>query len=880
MGVLLWSYEPRLILSQRRSVRYAVGMRVFPLRSSVALLLGMSVAITALADLDKNSNQLSDVWESQFSVPPGMGPNDDADLDGYTNRQEALAGTNPLSDGSTPALSITRNGTSATPTFMGLEGKRYRLYSSDTLAAGSWQLESTVDGEGGLYSGSFALTGTDKFFRLETLDFDADGDGLSDWEEHLMGFDPSSAHTDRYDTADKARTLAAWDAASVINVVVLDGSISERWPDPGMVAIRRTGGMKQITVNLSLSGSATLGADYSSNATTSIVIPPGVREVWVQLAPVADANDTEAAETIVVTALAGAGYSLGASTSGTVTLANETASSAPSAKSAARFLVQAAFGPDQDSSADTDIIPENVEQVMSLGFEGWIDAEFAKPATHLQPFTEYVVGNHIPDFYTDGKLAAWWSRAMGVSPAVPGGAAVQYDALRQRIAFCLSQILVVSDRPEVLAVQYVGMANYYDTLIDQAFGNYRTLLYNVTRHPVMGFYLSALKNKKPDPVNNIYPDENYAREVMQLFSIGLWMLNPDGSRQTDGMGNFIPTYNNTTITNFARVFTGMSFQSNNNNFDNATENWVQPMKLWDSYHDCDPKTLLLGSTLPARTPSNPDLGTATNADLNAAIDNLFNHPNVGPFISRQLIQRMVTSNPSPGYISRVAAKFADNGSGVRGDMKAVIKAILLDDEARNPSHMSDPHFGKVREPFMRVVNFGRAFNAKSPSGYYQLGSFFMDHYQEPQKSPSVFNFYLPNYTPPGEVQAAGLVAPELQVVNATSAITAPNYYYNAIFGGLNRWGSGDANRTVTLNLTQEQPLCVEPVSGQDGQADIDGLLRRLDLSLCYGSMSPRLYQTIREAVLRIDRSRWEYEKERLRLAIYTIVTSPEFCVLR
>jgi uncharacterized protein (DUF1800 family) len=235
---------------------------------------------------------------------------------------------------------------------------------------------------------------------------------------------------------------------------------------------------------------------------------------------------------------------------------------------------------------------------------------------------------------------------------------------------------------------------------------------------------------------------------------------------------------------------------------------------------------------------------------------------------------MVTSNPSPGYIERVALKFADNGSGVRGDLKAVVKAILLDPEARDPERMNDPHFGKVREPFLRVVNMARAFNAASPSGLYQLGSFFMDHYEEPMKSPSVFNFYLPGYTPPGEIQAADLVAPEFQIVNATSAVSAPNYYYNAILGGLHRWGTADPQRNTKLNLAHELTL----VNGST--PEVDALLRRLDLALTYGTLHPRQMQIIRECVLRIDTSRNAYQNERIRAAIYLIVTSPDFCVLR
>jgi uncharacterized protein (DUF1800 family) len=831
--------------------------------------LFLALALTARASLDTNGNQLSDLWETQWGAV-GLAAAADSDGDGFSNAQEAAAGTHPLSPMSRPGLALVPGPGQVSVQWPSLAGKRYTVLGAPALDA-AWTPLGVADGTAMGLALDFPTAGvTAQFFRLQVGDFDSDGDTLSDWEELQLGWDRFSAHTERYDQFDAARAAAGWSAASTVTVGLLDGEISERWPDRGIIAIRRTGGLKPVTVLFQLGGTATPGADFSANATSSITIPAGSREVWVEFAPVADSDDGEATETITLTLLPSAGYTLGSATSAAVNLLNETTASLPSPKAAARFLVQAAFGPDQDSAGDADIIPENVEAVMASGFEAWIDAEFAKPATHLQPMTVALAS--VPEFYVDRKVAAWWARAMG-APETPGGPAVQYDALRHRVAFCLSQILVTSDRPETLAVQPVGMANYYDLLVDHAFGNYKDLLYHVTRHPVMGFYLSALKNKKPNPAANIFPDENYAREIMQLFSIGLWELNTNGTRRQSG-GRDIPTYDNTHITNFARVFTGMTFAGGAANFDNASENWTQPMALVDAQHDCDPKTLLNGATLPARTPSVPDTGAATELDLQAAISNLFNHPNVGPFLARQLIQRMVTSNPSSGYIERVALKFNDRGDGVRGDMKAVVKAILLDPEARDPAHMDDPQFGKIREPFLRVVNMARAFNAASPSGLYQLGSFFMDHYEEPMKSPSVFNFYLPGYTPPGEIQAAGLVAPEMQIVNATSAVSAPNYYYNAILGGLHRWGTADPQRNVKLNLAQELPIV------QGAAPDIDGLLRRLDLALCYGTLHPRQMQLIRDAVLRISTSTWDYENERIRAAIYLIVTSPDFCVLR
>ena len=840
---------------------------------SLPVLLALAVAAqVARAELDTNSNQLSDVWETQWGAV-GLTAAADTDGDRFTNAQEAAAGTNPLSAASRPGLGIAPGLAQVSVQWPSLAGKRYKVFGTATLTSPAWTQLAIADGTGTGLALDFSTAGSSQFFRLEIGDLDSDGDTLSDWEELQLGWDPRSTHTEREETTDGPRAIAAWNAASVVTVAALDNDISERWPDRGVVAIRRTGGLKPITVTFTLSGTASLVGDYTASAVGSIAIPAGSREVWVEFTPVADANDGESTETIILTATSSAGYTLGSAVSATVQLANETVTSPPVAKAAARFLIQAAFGPNADDPVDADIVPENVEQVITLGYDAWIDAEFAKPATHLQPLATSLGG--VSQFYVDTKVASWWARAMGApetlnGPPLPDN---KYDALRHRVAFCLSQILVASDRPETLAVQPVGMSNYYDVLVDHAFGNYRDLLYQVTRHPVMGFYLSALKNQKPNPAANIFPDENYAREVMQLFSIGLWELNNDGTRKLS-LGQPIPTYNNTHITNFARVFTGMTYAGGGGNFSGASENWLQPMLLVDAYHDCDPKTLLNNVTLPARTPSVPDTGAATDLDLNAAITNLFEHPNVGPFLARHFIQRMVTSNPSPAYIGRVALKFNDNGLGVRGDLKAVVKAVLLDPEARDPAHMDDPLFGKVREPFLRVVNMARAFDASSPSGYFQLGSFFMDHYEEPMKSPSVFNFYLPSYSAPGEVQAAGLVAPELQIVNATSAVTAPNYYHNAILGGLHRWGSADPQRTVKLNIAHELTL----VAG--ATLDVDALLRRLDLALTCGTLAPRQMQLIRDCVLRIPTYITDYEKERVRAAIYLIVTSPDFCVLR
>jgi uncharacterized protein (DUF1800 family) len=369
---------------------------------------------------------------------------------------------------------------------------------------------------------------------------------------------------------------------------------------------------------------------------------------------------------------------------------------------------------------------------------------------------------------------------------------------------------------------------------------------------------------------------------MQLFSIGLWELNPDGTRQLDGVGQPIPTYDNSDITELARVFTGLSF-GNNANFQLYPRDFTVPMKGWDDYHDLGSKTLLGGLQLPPRTASPGNTGTATMADVTAAVENLFNHPNVGPFIGYRLIQRLVTSNPSPAYVGRVAAAFADNGSGVRGDLKAVVKAILLDQEARDPAMMSQPSWGKLREPFLRCVNFARAFNASAPSGNYILDQFSLAHLQDPMNAPSVFNFYLPNHSPSGPLAEQGLAAPEFQIINASSAISGPNYFWGHILGDLHHWGAGSTNNAVRLNMNDELAMVTSGNINEDvptGALDPDPLLRRLNLVLAGGTLPPRQFQIIREAMLRVPTYSWQWHRERFRMAVYLIVTSPEFNVLR
>ncbi len=857
----------------------------------VANLRTLLILIGALASpavaLDLNGNGLGDIWEIVYGAS-ALTLGGDANGDGTTNAQKAAAGVNPFTANSRPRLSIAP----WTPAQLQLgyarvAGKRYIIESKADLSLPLWTTESNeIAPAADAVAYLFAKPSGNKYWRLKIDDVDSDGDGLTDAEERWLGLDPSTDHSERSETPDLARVTAGIAATSVITLGVLDAQISERWPKAGVVVLRRSGGLRPITVNVSFAGTATRDADYTTSIPgNAVVIPLGVREVPLLLNPIADSDDAEPTETITVTLQNGSGYTLGTTTSGTVNLANETATSLPSVNAAARFLLQAAFGPDQALPGQE--IPQNLQPVTSLGFSGWIDDQFTRPVTTLQPWTEWEVANgNALQIYGNAKEHAWWARAMGAPKLYPDATTtVLPDPLRQRVAFALSEILVVSDRPEQLATEQAGMANYYDLFEQHAFGNYRDLLQAVARHPAMGIYLSHLGNQKANPALHIYPDENFAREIMQLFTIGLWQLNPDGTRQLDGLGQPVPTYNNGDITELARVFTGLSF-GNNAAFTNYPRDFTQPMKGFDDYHDLAAKTLLGGLQLPAGTASPGSTGTATMTDVTAAVNNLFNHQNVGPFIALRLIQRLVTSNPSPAYVGRVAAAFANNGSGVRGDMRAVIKAILLDTEARDPAMMSLPTWGKLREPFLRCVNFARAFNASSVSGYWPLDQFSLAHLQDPMNSPSVFNFFLPTHSPSGPLAQQGLAAPEFQIINAASAVSGANYFWQHTLTDLHYWGTANPDYGVRLNLNPELAFIVPLANVNDDvppgnlALDPDPLLRRLDLTLTGGTLSPKQFQIIREAMLRISTSSWQWHRERLRLAIYLITTSADFNVLR
>jgi uncharacterized protein (DUF1800 family) len=512
----------------------------------------------------------------------------------------------------------------------------------------------------------------------------------------------------------------------------------------------------------------------------------------------------------------------------------------PTAQEAARFLTQASFGP---TTAE-------IASLRSRGYAGWITDQLAQPATLHRPatvsdFEAYTRSATTTTAQPSNRQAAWWQAAV-TAP----------DQLRQRVAFALSEIFVISDQNTTISGAVEGTANYYDLLVRGAFGNFRQLLEDVTLSPMMGIYLSSLRNAKGtfDAQGNVLTsaDENYAREVMQLFTIGLRQLNPDGTLKLDSSGQPIATYDQATISEMAKVFTGWAFASTlaNPNFRSSTADYLNPMRLYSDFHDTTAKTIVDGRVIPANQ------GGA--ADLGIALDTLFQHANTGPFLARQLIQRLVTSNPSPAYVYRVAQAFANNGSGVRGDLGAVVRAILLDYEARAPALLANPAHGKLKEPLLRATALFRALGGGSNSGRFNIANAESSLAQASLRSPTVFNFFEPAYIYPGLLGSAGLFAPEYQILTDTTAITIPNFYYNYIYTTRN---TDPASQTIGLTLDPFLSLGRSP----------GPLLDQLDPLLAGGTLPAAARDRIISALNSVPAS--TSDLERVRAAVYLVVST-------
>jgi uncharacterized protein (DUF1800 family) len=524
----------------------------------------------------------------------------------------------------------------------------------------------------------------------------------------------------------------------------------------------------------------------------------------------------------------------------------------PTAAESSRFLGQATFGPNQTE----------IDALANSSFDAWLTDQFAKPQTLHRPNVEAYLAT-LPADQQRGQLAFNWSlwKVLSTGP----------DLLRQRMALALSEIFVISLDSNLSNAYPRGPSEYMDMLGRNAFGNFRKLLEDVSLSPMMGIYLSHLRNQKEDAATGRVPDENYAREVMQLFSIGLYKLNADGTQQLDGGGKPLETYTNGDITGLAKVFTGFSWAGPDTSamrFNGVAaardpNREVLPMQAYSQYHSTAEKKFL-GAVIPA--------GSAdAMADLKAALDTLFNHPNVGPFIGKQLIQRLVTSNPSKAYVGRVAAAFANNGEGVRGDMQAVIKAILLDDEARKLTAVS-AQSGKLREPIVRLLQWMRAFNAKSADGRFLFGTTSdpaQQLAQSPLRSPTVFNFFRPGYVPPNsKAGAQGLAVPEAQITNETSVAGYLNFMRGVIATGLGVAPTG-GSKDIQADYSAQLALA----------SDADKLVDNVNLLLTANSLAAANRTLIRDAVASVPIGTTAPDTDKLnrvKLAIYMTMAAPEY----
>jgi uncharacterized protein (DUF1800 family) len=719
-----------------------------------------------LGGADLNNNGMSDLWEAHFGAGQ-LKPTDDDDGDGFTNEDEARFGSDPFDPKSNFRVVTEKSEmpNSLDICFPRLLLKSQQIYSSNNLQDFALS-QADLSVNGGEFRATVPLSLSREFFRVTISDRDLDSDGLSDWDESILGSkstDPDSlGRAVAYDNNDDG---------------IPDGTI------------------------------------------------PGDRAIYLER----------------FTNRASLALGLGSTT--------------PTRTEASRLLLQGSFGPTMSE----------IENVRRQGIEGWIDDQIeSQPATHHEDYIREIEndlnGPRVDNSYhiannerlEDGNLQSAFARAAISGP----------DQLRQRVSFALSQILVISRQDSSIDQNVRSLSRYYDRLVNHAFGNYYDLLMGVTLDANMGRYLSHVGNLPPDPSINRYPDENYAREVMQLFSIGLWELNQDGTWKLDDKGNPIPTYDNDTITELARVMTGLWFAKPRWGIQSGQDQeHLLPMVLFPEKHDFGEKTLLNNFVIPARTPSIEN----GMQDIRDAIRHLFEHPNCAPFVSRSLIQFLITSNPKPAYVERISSVFANNGYGERGDLGAVVKAILMDPEARDPAIAASTEFGLFREPVIRTMHLARVtkMNRSGNLVWWDYGQYFEDTLQMPMNSPTVFNFYRPDYSPPGSLGLAGLDGPALEIANSYTLISSPNRFWKIADRGFRIYG----RYQFTPDYEDFMPYL----------EDSDVLLDYLNIVVCAGGMSAKTRSIIKSNLANTAISD---PVEKARLAVYLVMMSPEGAVQR
>jgi len=510
----------------------------------------------------------------------------------------------------------------------------------------------------------------------------------------------------------------------------------------------------------------------------------------------------------------------------------------------------------------------DMKEFVKMTPEKWIDEQLKVPSPNMLEKTslmrkesrDYVISLGY-DFKDDTVLTraeyfnlAWWRHNLE-----------NQDYLKQKLAYVYSQIFVISSVVDVGEFAH-GMASFYDILLKNTSGNFKELLLGISLHPSMGFYLSHFNNSKSIPERNIHPDENYAREIMQLFTIGLHQLNIDGSLKRDSLGNPIPTYTQKDIKELAKVFTGLS-AGKSGNFERGNARFGMnvygtdfsvPMAMYDEWHEFGGKSFL-GLYIPS--------GQKGMKDIEMAIDHIFRHPNVGPFIGKQLIQKLVTSNPSPAYIKKVAETFNDNGKGVRGDMAAVFKAILLHPEARSCESLMSPAQGKLQEPMVRLMERTRNYKIIPDANnkiYTDGGDSRWRFDQNILSAPNVFNFYLPTYSPLGALRSNNLLGPEFQMHNSTSSI---------------RWANSVMSPDWLMNyywrMQREGFYEIEISDLYPYANDTEALINQFDKRFTRGQLTLRTRR-----LMKYNMERNLNTKNRIHSSLGILLLSPEYNILK
>lgn len=828
-------------------------------RSTLTAMSGFEVVFSPIsvesrlpaAFRDSDNDGMPDLWESSHGLDPSNATDAsaDSDQDGLTNLAEYQVNTDPHAkdtdkDGAPDGYEVTQSSNPLDPVsvpsfYLGLASGPGDDFNANGLSD-TWEV---------LYRAVGLIPSADN-----------DGDGMSNLAESIAGTNPldPASKLELIPTPNGSAIQLSWSAQPFKVYTLLASTNLTDWA-PFVRTIVNTDALSVITrdvpastlrnvryqaFRVTVSDQDTDGDRLNDWAEYILGSDPRVANANRQPA-VIDTNRDGIPDFTLSGDLARAAELLGTSES--------ISSQTPTRVQASRFLSQATFGPTL----------KEIDRVISMGFTAWIQDQIYTQATYLHE--PYILAAQA-DLFGSKLQTNYYVHADGdflygenVRTPFARGALQHTDQLRQRMAFALNQIIIISRKEPALEGQPRSLDNFYDILVRNAFGNYRDILMQVTLHPAMGRYLSHIGNEKAHPEVNQFPDENYARELMQLFSIGLWQLNPDGSRTLDSQGNPIPTYSNADITQLARVMTGLWYADRIWGEGGYFEaDFSRPMQMDPTRHDFGAKTLLNGLVIPARAMTTEE----GLHDIQDAVDYLFHHPNTPVFVSQQLIQFFVTSNPSGSYVKRVQDVFVNNGQGVRGDLGAVITAILMDDEARKPDYFIHANTsGKVREPVIRSMALAKVLHIGTTDPelvWWDFGDYFHDTFQEPLFSPSVFNFYRPDYIPPTDLGALNFVAPVLQITDSFTSIATANRVWDTVDNGF----QVPTRYHFPADYSDLVPLVANPTA----------LLDRLDLLFCQGGMTAQTRRLILQALSEIPLTN---PSTRLKVAVGLAAASPE-----